>query len=212
VSIVRSDIEHREEARPIRDRSLRKVGGCFVTAICILIFTAGCGGPRTFIHPDVDISYYQTLGVLPFRNLTNDRLAGEKITGIFITELLMIKRFEVVEPGQFRRTARDILTGSLESGEWKAENIARLGTTAGVQGIITGTVREYEMIRIGQTQYPLVTIDVELIDAETGRVVWMVSHTKKGGPNLPVISLGETYTLGEMAQEVCHDVVGKIGD
>ncbi len=183
-----------------------------LATLCVLISTAGCGGPRTFIHQDVDISYYESLGVLPFRNLTNDRLAGEKITGIFITELLIKKRFEVVEPGQFRRMAREILAGSLESGEWKAENIARLGSAAEVQGIITGTVREYGMIRIGQTQYPLVTIDVELIDAETGRVVWMISHTKKGGPNLPVISVGETYTLGEMAQEVCSDVVGKIED
>ncbi len=182
----------------------------FMAILWIAILASGCGGPRTYVHPDVDVSYYETLGVLPFRNLTNDRLAGEKITGIFTTELLMKKRFEVVEPGQFRRIARNVLSGSLDSGEWTAENIAKLGTSAGVQGVITGTVREYEMIRIGQTQYPLVTIDVEMIDAETGRVVWMISHTKKGGPNLPVISVGETYTLGEMAQEVCHDVVGKI--
>lgn len=181
-----------------------------MATLWIAILASGCGGPRTYVHPDVDVSYYETLGVLPFRNLTNDRLAGEKITGIFTTELLMKKRFEVVEPGQFRRIARNVLSGSLDSGEWTAENIAKLGTSAGVQGVITGTVREYEMIRIGQTQYPLVTIDVEMIDAETGRVVWMISHTKKGGPNLPVISVGETYTLGEMAQEVCHDVVGKI--
>ena len=196
----------------IGDRILKAANWWLFGAAWILVASAGCGGPRTYLHPDVDISYYQRLGVLPFRNLSNDRLAGEKVTGIFVTELLVRHIFEVVEPGQFRRMAREILPGGLESGEWKAEDIARLGTEAGVQGIITGTVREYEMIRIGQTAYPLVTIDVELIDVETGRVVWMISHTRRGGPNLPIISVGETFTLGEMAQKVCRDVVARIGD
>ncbi len=172
----------------------------------------GCGGPRTFIHQDVDISYYETIGVLPFKNLTNDRLAGEKVANALITELLVKKSFDVVEPGQFREKARGILSGGIDSGgEWKLDNIKKLGSEAEVQGIITGTVRDYEMVRIGQTSYPLVTVDVELIDVETGKVVWMISHTRKGGPHLPIISLGETYTLGEMTQKVCKDIVDRIG-
>jgi TolB-like protein len=178
-----------------------------------LVALAGCGGPRTFVHPDVDISYYERIGVLPFRNLSGDRLAGEKITGALVTELLLKKGFEVVEPGQFRRSARETLTGNIDSGgEWKLDEIRRLGEQAGVQGIITGTVREFQMIRIGQTQYPLITIDVELIDVETGRVVWMISHTKKGGPTLPILSIGETHTLGELTQQVCREVVERISD
>jgi TolB-like protein len=185
----------------------------FLLSGVALILLVHCGGPRTFIHPDVDISYYEVVGVLPFKNLSSDRLAGEKITAVLTTELLMKKKFEVVEPGQFRRTAREILSGNIDSGgEWKPEEIRKLGESTGVKGIITGTVREYQMIRIGQTQYPLITIDAELIDVETGRVVWMISHSKKGGPNLPVLSVGETYTLGDLGQQVCKDVVDRIAD
>ncbi len=191
-----------------RSRSLR-----FLTVNIGLILFLGCGGPRTFIHPDIDLSYYETVGVLPFRNLSNDRLAGERVTNAFITELLVKRIFEVFEPAQFRRKAGQLLGGNIASGgEWDPEKIKELGSNTGVQGIITGTVREYEMIRIGQTSFPLVTIDVKLIDVETARVAWMISHTKKGGPTFPIFSIGETYTLGEMTQEVCKDVVGKIGD
>ena len=66
------------------------------------------------------------------------------------------------------------------------------------------------MVRIGQTQYPLITQDVELVDVATGKTVWMISHTKKGGPNLPFVSIGETFTLGELLQEICRDIVSKI--
>ncbi len=181
-----------------------------VAVITALIWT-GCGGPRTYIHPEVDMSYYEAVGVLPFRNLTNDRLAAERVTNAFITELLIRDIFEVVEPGQFRMTARQILGGNIDpGGEWDPEKIRELGRATGIQGLIVGTVREYEMISIGQTPYPLVTVDVTLVDVETARVAWMISHTEKGGPNLPVLSVGETYTLGEMTQIVCERIVSKI--
>lgn len=193
---------------PLKDIGFSTIG----LIVCGVLWTAGCGGPRTFVHPDVDLSYYEQIGVLPFKNLTNDRLAGEKVVNALITELLVEEEYHVVEPGQLRRMAREILDGPIDSGgEWKLEKIQELGKAAGLQGVITGTVREYEMIRIGQNQYPLVTVDVELIDMETGQVVWMISHTEKGGPNLPVISVGETYTLGELTQEVCEKIVDRIG-
>jgi TolB-like protein len=188
-----------------------KAGFLIMTIYAALTLFTGCGGPRTYIHPEVDMSYYEAVGVLPFRNLTNDRLAAERVTNAFVTELLIKKVFEVVEPGQFRRTARQIIGGNIDSGgEWDPEKIRELGSKTGVQGLIVGAVREYEMVSIGQTPYPLVTIDVKLIDIETARVAWMISHTEKGGPNLPILSVGETYTLGKMTQIVCEQIVGKI--
>jgi hypothetical protein len=80
----------------------------------------------------------------------------------------------------------------------------------GVQAVLSGVVREYTMVRIGQTQYPLITLDVTLVDTATGTTVWVLSHTKKGGPNLPFVSVGETFTLGELLQEICQETVSKI--
>jgi hypothetical protein len=85
--------------------------------------------------------------------------------------------------------------------------LASIGQQAGVNGIIEGVVKEYEMIRVGQGTYPLISFNVKLVDAPTGRVVWESSYSVKGGPKLPVIGWGETHTLSELAQKACRNVV-----
>jgi curli biogenesis system outer membrane secretion channel CsgG len=170
-----------------------------------------CGGPRRFVHAEADISYYERVALAPFVNMTADRSAGEKATNAFLTEVLISKRFEVVEPGKVLRVARESgLPSPLKLGELNVEELKTLGESLGVEAMIMGTVREYNMVRIGQTQYPQVTMDVELIDVATSTTAWVISHTKKGGPNMPFLSIGETFTLGEMLQETCLDIVSKI--
>jgi hypothetical protein len=41
-------------------------------------------------------------------------------------------------------------------------------------------------------------------------LIWMASVTRRGGPNLPFISVGETHTLGEMAEKVCAELAGSL--
>ncbi len=186
--------------------------GLKVAVFLVLILSVQqCGGPRRFVHPEADVSYYERLGLLSFENLATDRVAGEKVTNAFLTELLISKRFEVVEPGRVNRASRELgLPSPLIGGELTPEEVKELGEQLGVEALLRGVVREYEMVRIGQTQYPLVTLDIELLDVATGTTVWVISHTKKGGPNLPFVSVGETFTLGELLQEICHDIVSKI--
>jgi len=193
-----------------RQRKISTWMGMTTVLVLVLQFQ-NCGGPRRFVHPEADVSYYERVALAPFENMAVDRAAGEKATNAFLTEVLISERFEVVEPGKVLRAARESgLSNPLKLGELTGEELKTLGERLGVEAVILGTVREYEMVRIGQTQYPQVTLDVELIDVATGTTAWVISHTKKGGPNLPFLSVGETFTLGEMLQETCRDVVSKI--
>lgn len=178
--------------------------------LCILTLIS-CGGPRRFVHPEADISYYQKFALVPFENLTTDRAAGEKASNAFLTELLIARRFAVVEPGNVVRAAKEAgLPSPLKAGELETGELEKLGEKTGADAILRGVVREYEMVRVGQDQYPLVTLDIELLDVATGTTVWMISDTKKGGPNLPFVSVGETFTLGELLQKICEEIVSKI--
>ena len=175
----------------------------------LLIFLACAGGPRSYLNPEADMSFYEKIGVVPFINLTSDRFAGEKVTSTFVTELLITEKFEVIERGEFDHIVDQIRgsTGGSPSQELTAEQLASIGEQAGVNGIIEGVVKEYEMIRVGQGTYPLISFNVKLVDAPTGRVVWESSYSVKGGPKLPVIGWGETHTLSELAQKACRNVV-----
>jgi TolB-like protein len=175
----------------------------------LLVFFACAGGPRSYLNPEADMSFYERIGVVPFINLTSDRFAGEKITSTFVTELLITEKFEVVERGEFDHIVGRVRssTGGSSSQELTGEQLAAVGEQAGVNGIIEGVVKEYEMIRVGQGTYPLISFNVKLVDAPTGRVVWESSYSAKGGPKLPVVGWGETHTLSELAQKACRNVV-----
>ena len=179
------------------------------TAFAVVLAALACAGPSTFINRDTDWTFYKRIGVLPLTNLTQDRFAGEKVQSALITELFLSRRFDVVEPGEFNSKASDALkAANAQAGqELSLDLIKAIGQKAEVQGVIEGIVREYTTVRVGQAEYPLISINVRMIDVPTGTVIWMTSYTKKGGPNLPIISLGETHTLGELTQKACHDVV-----
>jgi hypothetical protein len=48
---------------------------------------------------------------------------------------------------------------------------------------------------------------VKFVDAPTGTVVWQSNITARGGPNLPIVSIGESFLLGELTQKVVRKVV-----
>ncbi len=194
----------------------RRCGFCrtgFTLSILLAfqLVTAGCGGVsiRKYIHPDADMSFYKKVGVIPFRNLSSDRLAGTKLTETFVTELMIPNRFEVAPPGEFRHIVQKVslAVGPISEVEFVPAQLKKIAKESGVQGIFMGTVQEYEMTRIGQAQYPVISLNVRFVDAETGTVVWQESYFERGGPKLPVLAIGEIMTLGELSQRTCRHVM-----
>ena len=178
----------------------------------ILVLGAGCSSlkdSRSFINPQADFSFYKKVGMLPFANLAEDRLAGEKMTEHFMTELLIAGEVEVMDPGQFNAVVAQVAkTNAGVAGiELSPAMLSQVGDFAKVQGIFMGKVHDYRMVQIGGDQYPLISMTVKLIDAPTGTVVWQNSVTSTGGPNLPIVSIGETFTLGSLSQQVCEAIV-----
>jgi hypothetical protein len=185
---------------------------CLWIRLLLLVACAGCSSmidTRSFMHPEADFSFYQRVGMLPFSNQSEDRLAGEKITEHFMTELLINGELEVMDPGQFNAVAMQALRGGLgvSAAELTPAQLTQIAEMAGVQGIFMGIVHEYKMIQLGGEQYPMISMTTKFIDAPTGTVVWQSNLNARGGPNLPIVSIGETFMLGELTQKVCKKVV-----
>lgn len=178
----------------------------------LLPLILSCAGSRNFALEEVDWEYYRKVGVVPFQNVSTDRSAGEKVMATFVTELLMTQTFEVAEPGSFSRSVADVLKaqGGGDLSRISTAEMKAIGEAAQVQGLLIGSVREYQMVRVGQEEFPLVSLDLRLVDAPTGRLIWMASVTRRGGPKLPFLSIGETHTLGQMAEKVCRDLSGSL--
>jgi hypothetical protein len=171
---------------------------------------ASCGGPTRFVHPEADLPFYEKVGVVPFTSLAADRLAGEKVTNVFFTEVLRKNFDQVVEPGQFSAAMTHVRGGTPAANPWSNEELAKLGQDTGVQGLFLGTVRDYEMTHVGRDSYPLLGLEVRFVDVATGRIVWSASETRRGGPAPPLMGFTATRTIGDLTAELCRDLLNTL--
>ena len=175
-----------------------------IAVLATALVLGGCGGPVHFVDPEADIPFYQKVAVVPFTTLAQDRAAGFRVTDVFFTEALGRDFAEILEPGQFAAAMVKLRGGTPSANPWSTEDLARLGEATGVQAFFMGTVREYEMVRVGRGSFPLISLEVRLVDAATGRIVWTASTTRRGGPGFPLFGWGEVHTLGELTEAVCR--------
>jgi hypothetical protein len=186
----------------------------YILVIVVLLSAlwAGCGPPtQIYINEQADFGFYEKVGMTPFSNLTSERSAAEKVASSFTTSLLMQNVVETAAPGDFLRTFREFVKGDRMNiaEELTAEEVINMGKAAGVQGIFAGAVREYGLSRVGSEEFPLVGVTIRFFDCQSGKVVWSFETTRRGGPGFPVVSFGETHTLGDLTTKITRQAAEK---
>ncbi len=146
---------------------------------------AGCGGTMKatkFTNPKFNFAFVQRVAVLPFDNLSNDRQAGDRATRLTITELLATGAADVVEPGEVQAALIQIVGANVVRGvSPSTEQVIALGKALNVQAVLLGSVSQSENLHSGAVPIPVVTIDMHLVETETGATVWATTQSAKGG-------------------------------
>src|SRR5215208_3068980 len=104
-----------------RDSGARRWVPCATALVLVL---AACRGPAQYVNPNVDLSEMKTVAVLPFVNVSNDKVASEKVLRILVTELLATGEFDVVEPGA---VVRALMNDKLDPAVLTSEDFVSLG-------------------------------------------------------------------------------------
>ncbi len=176
-----------------------------------LWMAAGCStmNTRSFLDPRTDFLVYEDTAVFTFDNQADDQMAGEKMTEHFLTEVLREGKLHVMDPGQFRALVAQSVRSrvAMSAMNLSPAELKAIGELAGVQGVFAGVVHDYKMINVGGEQYPLISMTTKFIDVDTGTVVWQCNLTARGGPRFPLISIGESYVMGELSQKVARRAV-----
>jgi hypothetical protein len=180
-----------------------------LAAVAVLLFGCGCAStaPRYFVNPQADMVFYKKVAVLPFANLSPSPLAGERVTRAFVTELIIADRYQVIEPGEFKLALEKAGADPAPDGTYDPGKLKEAATQVEAKGVIRGAVTDYQTQRNGQDEYPVLTFDVELLDTDTGNVVWRAAITRRGKPRFPVFGGSSTLTLGRLTQEACVEMV-----
>lgn len=180
------------------------------TLFLFLLLLYGCPGgvPASYTHPNLDLSFYESVAVLPFNNLTQDQFAGARVRELVVSELLLTNLFNVLEPGIVDRAYRKV--GVRPGTPLTKEEIKKLGDELNVQALVTGTVEIYRELRMGRALVPEVSIELRLIDVDSALPAWSVSATE-GGIGLGTQLLGvRPATLSEATRTVVRKAVDSL--
>lgn len=131
---------------------------------------SGCSSRASYVHPNVDFSHMKRAAILPFRNLSNDNIADERVQSIFLMELLRADILVILDP---RETRSGMLAIGLTPGaELTPEQVQALGKQLRVDALFFGTVEEYGYGSGDRRRGPEVTAVFGMKETETGVVVW----------------------------------------
>ncbi len=146
--------------------------------LSILALVACAGGHDTYIDPNMDFGAVKTVAVMPFVSLTRDSVVAERVRDVFITRLLSTGAVYVVPVGE---VARGVARTEIQNpGTPSPEEIVKLGGVIKAQAVITGTVREYGEVRSGTVSTNIISLSLQMIETQSGKVVWTASSTKGG--------------------------------
>src|SRR5512144_2510017 len=126
--------------------------------------------------PKMDFGSIQTVAVVPFSNLARDQVVAERVRDVFINRLLASGAVYVLPVGE---VARGVAKLELQNPTTPTpEEVGKLCALLKADAVITGVVREYGEVRSGTTTANIISMSIQMMEAQTGKVVWSGSSTK----------------------------------
>lgn len=150
-----------------------------LSSLVIFLFACAPGSSLTYYHdPQMDFAAIRTVAVMPFENLSRESQAGERVRDVFANSLLSTGAVYVIPAGEVSRgiARAGILNPAVPSGE----EIAKFAGIIKVDAVITGTVTEYGAVTSGNATANVVSMNVQMIEIQSQRIVWTASATEGG--------------------------------
>lgn len=155
-----------------------RIAKVLALGVLLSVLVSCASGATRYTHPNADLGAVKRVAVLPFENLTQERSAGDKVQKIFLSELLSLEAFDVVEPGLVAKTLKAERIESMEA--LGPADLKRLGESLKAQGLFVGAVVDFTESRSGSTPAPEVTIQLRLVETQSGVTIWSASKTVSG--------------------------------
>lgn len=173
-------------------------------------FIGGCATPggEVFRDETMDFGSVKTVAVMPFANLSKDQLAGERVRDVFNTLLMASGALYVIPTGEVARGIAG--AGIANPTAPSAEDIMKLAKNVKVDAVIYGVVREYGDVRSGTSSADVISISLNLVEGQTGRIVWSASTTQGGISLTDRLFGGGGRPLNDVTEKAVNDLINKL--
>jgi hypothetical protein len=183
-----------------------------IPSLAFVTLVPGCAQKRsaevTYRDPKMDFSLVQKVAVLPFENLTTATSAAERVRDVFMTMMQATGSSYVIPPGE---VARGVDRASVARPTTPtAEDVVNLGKVVGVDAVITGVVREYGEVRSGSTSAGVVSISLQMMETQSGKVVWSASATRGGVGAADRLFGGGGQPMDQVTADAVRDLLDRL--
>lgn len=180
---------------------------CFIFIVIILCF--GCAtAPDVYHDANMDFGSIQAVAVMPLASFARDNLTAERVRDVLINKLLATGALYVLPPGE---VARGVAKAEIANPTAPSpEEIIKLGGIIKVQAIITGAVREYGEVRAGATMANVISMSAQMLETQTGKIVWSSSSTKGGITTADRLFGGGGQPMEKVTGEAVDDLIKRL--
>jgi hypothetical protein len=176
-----------------------------------LISLSSCAsrsGPEVYHDANFDFGAVRIVAVIPFENLSKETLASSRVRDVFMNMLLSSGAIYVLPAGE---VARGMTRAGIEKATaLSAEDVIKLGGIVKADAVITGVVREYGEVRSSTTSANVVSLGLQMMETQTGRVVWTASSTRGGITTTDRLFGGGGRPMDDVTREAVLDVLNKL--
>lgn len=184
----------------------------YIPSVFVLLsvfFASSCGvssGRVAAASPEV--SKVKKVAILPFGSLSGKTNASETVTGIFITKMFNLGKFQVEEPGNILEFM--VREGMNTLGEIDIENLKMMSEHLELDAVIVGTVEEYDDGRTSVPPVPVVSITARMIEPRNGKIIWSAKNRRSGEDYLVVFDFGRVRSVTTLTEKVIDEMIRNI--
>jgi len=180
----------------------------FLIYLTFLLLIACAGSRSTYIDPNMDFGAVKSVAVMPFVSLAKDPIVAERVRDVFINRLLATGAVYVVPVGE---VARGAMRAEVQNpSTLSPEEAVKLGGIIKVQAIIAGVVREYGEVRSGTTSANIISLSLQMIETQTGKVVWTDSSTRGGISIWDRLFGGGGQPMNKVTEKAVNDLIYRL--
>jgi hypothetical protein len=175
--------------------------------LSVVLLATACASPDIFKDPNMDFGSVTTVAVMPLRNLSKEQEASERVRDVFMTMLLATRGVYVLPAGE---VARGLALAAIQNPFTPSkEEIIKFGAQAKVDAVITGVVREYGEVRSGSASANVISLSMQMMEVQSGKVIWSVSSTQGGIGFSERLFGGGGEPLNNVTERAVADVINK---
>ncbi|MDA8091273.1 MAG: hypothetical protein M0Z61_13785 [Nitrospiraceae bacterium] len=177
--------------------------------IAILVSLAGCGGNSGVYHDkNMDFGAIHTVAILPFGSLEGGGTAAEMVRDDFMGSLLATGAIYVIPSGE---VAHGIgITGMQSPMAPSTDEVKKFCSLEKADAVITGIVKEYGQVRNGSAESDKIAVSIQMIEGQTGRIVWSADVTKGGITVMDRLFGGGAEPMNVITQKAVNDLIKKL--